>query len=270
MIKIKKLINKYIFHFIILRKIRSIFFKINRKPLFILGNPKSGTTIIGKLISKASNKSHTSDIRSVIKNSSEKLDLGLININTFINSHKYEFSKEIIKEPSLSFYAEELINEYPNSKFIWIIRNPLQNIRSILNRLKIDGNHHKIKFEDYDEINKNPAWKYNLEFRKNNKKFFYIEALAYRWNFLANLYFKNKDKIQLVKYEDFIINKKKYINNLLNTIQINKEKDIDEMVDTQFQPKGNSNIDINKFFGKKNKELILKICEKNMKKLNYL
>tara|TARA_E500000331_G_scaffold351889_1_gene399402 strand:- start:2191 stop:2364 length:174 start_codon:yes stop_codon:yes gene_type:complete len=57
---------------------------------------------------------------------------------------------------------------------------------------------------------------------------------------------------------------------LLNTIQINKEKDIDEMVDTQFQPKGNSNIDINKFFGKKNKELILKICEKNMKKLNYL
>ncbi len=57
---------------------------------------------------------------------------------------------------------------------------------------------------------------------------------------------------------------------MLNTIQINKEKDIDEMVDTQFQPKGNSNIDINKFFGKKNKELILKICEKNMKKLNYL
>jgi len=191
-------------------------------------------------------------------------------LNTFINSHKYEFSKEIIKEPSLSFYIEDLINEYPNSKFIWIVRDPLQNIRSILNRLKIKGNYSKIKFEDFEEINKNPAWKYNLEFREKNKSFFYIEALAYRWNFLANLYFKNKDKIQLVKYEDFIINKKDYIFNLLDKIQINKVMDIDNMIDIQYQPKGNSDVDINKFFGEKNKELIIKICEKNMKKFNYL
>ena len=117
-----------------LRIIRSIFFKINKKPIFILGNPKSGTTVIGKLISKASNKSHTSDIKSVIYNSSQKLDSGLISLNYFIKNHKYEFSKEIIKEPSLSYHVEDLIETYPDSKFIWIVRNPFQNIRSILNR----------------------------------------------------------------------------------------------------------------------------------------
>ena len=247
-----------------------MFFRINRKPLFILGNPKSGTTIIGKLISKASNKSHTSDIRSVINNPAKKIDLGKLSVREFIKFHKYEFSKEIIKEPSLSFYIDDLIEIYPNSKFIWIVRNPFQNIRSILNRLKIKGNYNKIKLDSFEEINKNPAWKYNLEFKKNNTNYLYIEAMAHRWNLLVDFYFKNQDKIILVKYEDFIADKKKYIYKLLDKLEINKVQEIDNFLDIQYQPKGNPSVDINKFFGEKNKEIILRICKKNMKKLNYL
>ena len=238
--------------------------------MFILGNPKSGTTIIGKLISKASNKSHTSDIRSVINNAAQKIDLGKLSIGEFIKLHKYEFSKEIIKEPCLSFYINDLIEIYPNSKFICIVRNPFQNIRSILNRLKIKGNYNKVKLDSFKEINKKPAWKYNLEFKKNNTNYLYIEAMAYRWNLLVDLYFKNQDKIILVKYEDFISDKKKYIYKLLNKLEINKVQEIDNFLNIQYQPKGNSNVDINKFFGEKNKETILRICKKNMKKLNYL
>ena len=94
--------------------------------------------------------------------------------------------------------------------------------------------------------------------------------MAHRWNLLVDFYFKNQDKIILVKYEDFIADKKKYIYKLLNKLEINKVQEIDNFLDIQYQAKGNSSVDINKFFGEKNKEIILRICKKNMKKLNYL
>ena len=143
---IKNLILRFIFSSVSIRKILSLFSKINSDPLLILGNQKSGTTVIASLLSKATKKTLTSDIKSLIKNPSLKLDFKLLCLNDFIKQHKYDFSKDIIKEPFLSFYAEELIESFPNAKIVWIVRNPYQNIRSILNRLKIPGNLQKIKF----------------------------------------------------------------------------------------------------------------------------
>ena len=45
----------------------------------------------------------------------------------------------------------------------------------------------------------------------------YIEVLAERWNIICNVYLENKENIILVKYEDFISDKK-------NTIQILSQK----------------------------------------------
>ena len=67
-----------------MRKILSIFSKVNPNPLFILGNPKSGTTIIADLLSRATKKSLTSDIKSLIKHTSLKLDFKLLSFDYFI------------------------------------------------------------------------------------------------------------------------------------------------------------------------------------------
>ena len=73
---------------------------------------------------------------SLIKNWKNKK----INTQDFINKNKVEFSSEIIKEPHLSIFYDELKIEYPNSKFVMVIRNPFDNIRSILDRLNVEGN----------------------------------------------------------------------------------------------------------------------------------
>ena len=255
-----------------MKKIKSFFSKVNSSPIFILGNPKSGTTVIANLLSKATNQSLTSDFQNAIKHTTLQLELDfkLLNFNNFIKQYKYEFSKEIIKEPFLSFYTEELIKSFPNAKFIWIVRNPYQNIRSILNRLKIPGNLPKINFNNFAELEKKPAWKLNLQskmFGYNSSN--YIEALAFRWNYAINIYKQNLDKIILVKYEDFIIDKKKYIDGLALDLGFTIQTDISNYVNIQYQPKGNAEIDLKEFFGEKNYKIIERLCKENMKKLGY-
>ena len=252
------------------RRILSIFSQIKPDPLFILGNPKSGTTIIANLLSKATKQTLTSDIQSIIKYAPLQLDFNLLSFDDFIKQHKYEFSKEIIKEPFLSFYTEELIKSFPNAKFIWIVRNPYQNIRSILNRLKIPGNLPKINFNNFTELEKTPAWKLNLQSRMlgyNSSN--YIEALAFRWNHVINIYKQNQNKIRLVKYEDFILDKQKYIENLALELDFTIQSNISNSVNIQYQPKGNSEIDLRKFFGVENYKIINKLCKENMQELGY-
>jgi len=253
-----------------IRKILSLFSKIKPDPLFVLGNPKSGTTVIANLLSKSTKQTLTSDIQSVIKNVSLQLDFNLISFDDFIKQHKYEFSKKIIKEPFLSFYTEELINSFPNSKIVWIVRNPYQNIRSILNRLKIPGNLQEIKFNQFIELEKTPAWKLNLQSEMLGiNSVNYIEAMAHRWNYLVNLYEKNKEKIILVRYEDFVKDKKGFIDNLTHKLGFDIKQDISDYVNVQYQPKGNYKVDLDKFFGSRNLDLISKVCKNNMKKLGY-
>jgi hypothetical protein len=239
--KINRKITDYLLYNFIIRSIWSFFSKKNPKPLFILGNPKSGTTIIANLLSKATKQTLTSDIKSVIKYAPLKLDFNLLSFDEFIKQHKYEFSKEIIKEPFLSFYTEELIKSFPDAKFIWIVRDPYQNIRSILNRLKIPGNLKEINFNHFTELEKNPAWKLNLQSKMFGYiSFNYIEAMAFRWNHAINIYQQHKDKIVLVKYEDFILDKKKYIEDLSLSLDLTVKSDISNYVNIQYQPKGKS------------------------------
>ena len=261
---------RFLFSSLSIRKILSLFYKIKPDPLFILGNPKSGTTVIANLLSKATKKTLTSDIKSVIKHANLNLDFNLLSFDDFIKQHKYEFSKEIIKEPFLSFYTEELIKSFPDAKFIWIVRDPHQNIRSILNRLKIPGNLKEINFNHFTELEKNPAWKLNLQSKMFGYiSFNYVEAMAFRWNHAINIYQQHKDRIVLVKYEDFKLDKKKYIEDLALELGFSIQTDISNYVNIQYQPKGNAEIDLKKFFGAENYSNIEKLCKKNMEKLGY-
>ena len=246
--------------------------KVNKNAWFILGNPKSGTTAIAKLLSIATDQSLTPDFVRAIKHSTLLLELryGLLSFQDFIEKYKYEFSQELIKEPALTFVAEELFQYFPNAKYLFIVRDPYQNIRSILNRLKIPGDLQDIDLFQWEELNKTPAWKIALQsemigFPTDS----YIKAMAYRWNFAVQTYLNNKDKFILVKYEDFNQDKENYIYELCKKIDLNVVNNISEHINVQYQPKGNHNVTIKDFFGEENLKKIEDICGENMKKLGY-
>lgn len=253
-------------------KIRSFNKTINSSPIFILGNQKSGTSVIASLLGKYIKRETSIDLAYANFNYKlyKYLKANKISIDDFVNHNKLEFSNEIIKEPHLSIFYPRLRIHFPKSKFVMIIRNPIHNIRSILDRLDIKGNKNKL-----DKVDKKKyfySWKLLLNNSWiNGEKQHYIETLAERWNIIANIYLNNKNDFTLIKYEDFLENKTKNISKLAYDLNFKEKNNISNIINKQYQPRGKERdknpID---FFGKKNYNRILVICEINMKKLGYL
>ena len=252
------------------RRNRNWFSTVHKKPHFILGNQKSGTSAIGNLVSMASNLPYSEDffVRGNI-NDILNYHSGKISFDEIINRYRYEFSKPLIKDPDLTFFANDLIRRFPGSGFIFIIRNPFQNIRSILNRLKIPGTDRDLS-SSQTILNEFPGWRIVLEglgpvINYEN----HIEVLAQRWVLAYKQYLKHEELIHLVRYEDFLSDKKSTIVNCCEKLGIGSDHSFHHLLDHQFQPKGNPDVDLKLFFGEHNYQLIQSTCEKPMETLGY-
>ena len=89
--------------------VRSSFAKVNPEPIFILGNQRSGTTAIAALLSQCTGKSVSLDIaRDINTRIARHLAEGKACFDDYIARFKLEFSREIIKEPGLTIYYDQL------------------------------------------------------------------------------------------------------------------------------------------------------------------
>lgn len=236
---------------------------INRKPLFILGNQKSGTTAIANLFSQSTNQSLFTD-GFCLSDQQMVCDLlaGNISLANYVSRYRYFFAHKIIKEPDIAFLLPQLQSLFPHARYIFIIRRPEDNIRSILDRLKIPGNLENIQNADLTELNKAWGWEIVLDGQLfNTKGSNYIETLALRWNAFANIYLQNKSKFYLIRYEDFVVNKKAVIEKAAEYFHMDIHVDIQNLVNVQFQSKGaNRNVPPLQFFGEKNLHMITSLC----------
>lgn len=234
--------------------------------IIVIGNQKSGTTAIASLVADYGKLSKTLDIQEIWEKE-RQIHAGQLPLSCFVRSTHHRFTSQLIKEPCLTFLYEELVELFPNSKYLFVIRHPAENIRSILDRLRIPGNlgHFKIK----DDLHK--AWKDVLDgsLLKTKSKH-YIAILAIRWVISTKTYLKHKDKMILIRYEDFIKNKYKNIQQIAEELKIEKKQDIGNILDKQYQPKGsNSGTPWNEFYSEKNLAIINKICKPYMKYFDY-
>lgn len=159
------------------------------KPFFILGHAKSGTTAISSLLSKATGKSVTIDLFYQIKNSPQNKILdevydGKISFKEFIDRNKFYFSTPLNKSPKFTQFHGELSQIFPGSKFIFIVRDPRDNIRSLLNRRKVPGNLSSFPGNEYYQLD---AFSDASLPGKT-----YIEKIAYGWCRAVEKYTQNQ------------------------------------------------------------------------------
>ena len=186
------------------RKIKSIFSKVNLNELqqknggenniFILGMPRSGTTLIEKIISSHSNVSSISESNFIPEKVYEYLNKdseGFINFlksnfqdkyNTFIKSFNIK-GKIVLDKTLTNFWHIGCIKIFfPKAKIIHVFRNPKDNCLSIFENLF-----------DYPE-----GW--NSDQNELAEYYLIYKDLMNFWNKL----FENS--ILHIKYEDIILN----------------------------------------------------------------
>jgi len=222
-------------------------------------------------LGEATEHSYTIDIFCFYGDATKQLLTGTRDFEAFVQEARYYFSKDIVKEPSFIAFYDELLDRFPDAKRVFILRHPVDNVRSILNRLdlpghldQLDSNHWK----QVDDISSN--WKLILEgtlFGHEGRD--YIETLALRWRQAAQLYRQHEDDFALIKYEDFNAGKKHAIHRLAAQLGLEVTNNIEDLVDVQYQPKGQADVTPEAFFGARNLATIERVVRNEMKALDY-
>ena len=249
---------------------RSTLVKPEERPVFVLGNQKSGTTAIASLLADHTESTASLDIQDfeLLEHTYPALIQGDITTKAFETLHAPFFSKKVIKECLLTTAFDDLKALHPNAEFVFIVRDPRDNIRSILDRFRIPGDRDNV---NWSQISLPPLWAYvfGLKWRPLKGKN-YIDMLASRWNEIVNIYLKYQDKFRLVKYENFNNDKATLISDLARTLGLEPKADITDKIDIQFQPAGaNRELDWIDFYGSKNLNIINRRCSEYVEALDY-
>lgn len=246
----------------------SPFCKITEKPLFVLGNQKSGTTVIAALLAKHTGLTATLDFRYPSEVELGEVQAGRMSLERFVQRRALHFSRSLIKEPELTVLYEPLSIVFPDANFVMVMRDPRDNIRSLLNRVDIPGNLEDIPPEYLDTLNL--VWRRILKgdtlgLKGSN----YIDALALRWNDAAKTYLTHRKNIHLIRYEDFNADKAQSIVDLAKKLGLPRKSDITAEVDVQYQGRGNRDIAWLDFFGEHNVRMIEKRSGRYLREFGY-
>ena len=240
---------------------------VNERPIFVLGNQKAGTTVIAALLAEYTGASATLDLRFPSASALQTVHAGERSLADFVADRAWYFSKEVIKEPELTFLYSELASLFPHAQFVVVVRDPRDNIRSLLDRVGLPGNRERLSRGALDGAN--AIWTSIVKGEVLNAGGqTYIETLAARWNRATEAYLEN-ERSNLIRYESFLEDKEREIARLAKRLGCVARHDISKKKDVQYQPRGNRNVSWEQFYGVENLVRIEQLCERRMRKLGY-
>jgi len=264
--------NKILFNWTpALRPLVYRFYRPREAPVFVLGNQKSGTSAVAALLARACGLSYDIDLGGLRVPEYERIYTDPASLPGVLRERAcIEFSKELIKEPNLTFLLPQLQSLHPRSRHAFVVRDPRANIRSICNRLEIPGDQRRIAPAAHPEIS--PIWEailYNRWVGDTGRPLNYIGRSAERWRIAADLCLASSPATQLIRYEDFCADKLAAIADLAGRLGLAVKHDVTPYLDVQYQRPGKKVTDYSAFFGAENLEVILGECGPAMNKLGY-
>ena len=184
--------------------------KIKNIPIFILGMPRSGTTLIEQILSSHSKIHGAGELIYLPQIIDRVFTYDRSDFNDTINKIRYEYSEKLSKLSNNQYIIDKLplnfrwigfiIKAFPEAKILHIDRNPMA----------VCWSNYKINFRDS-----------GMEFTLSQKDIaeyyvLYKEIMNY-WNV------KFKEKIININYEKFVLNHEKETKNILDKIDLNWE-----------------------------------------------
>lgn len=242
---------------------------IHPAPVFVLGNQKCGTTVIAALLGARTGQAVSLDLRFEIAwPTAHRVYAGELPFDKFLRLHRLDFSRPIVKEPSLTLLFPQLAQRFPQSQFIFVVRDPRDNIRSILDRLDLPGNLPDLGRADRRRLSR--GWDVifagrGLGLEGEN----YVDLLAARWNRMVDIYLEHRARFTLMRYEDFLRDKTAAIDGLVAAVGLQPVQDIADKTDMPYQRRGRSETDWTEFFGPGRLARINVLCGERMRQVGY-
>ena len=236
-----------------------------------LGHQKSGTTAIANLVAKRAGLSYSNDpvyncARKSVKNLKmlENDDLSIIDV---VNNNKGLFYRDVVKDPDFSLSPSIVKEIYPSAKIVFISRKPEDIIRSIFDRLGLDGRNGETSVDGELLHKPTPHWEYMLNGDGIDGRTC-VERLASRIERVTIKYLEIKDECILINYEDFRKDKLDFIDRIIQKLGLQPLNNIDRYLDYQFQPKGISS-QPEEFFSTTNQKIIDNCCKITKSQFGY-
>lgn len=228
--------------------IRGAFSRVHERPVLVLGNQKSGTSAIAALFARRVGLSATLDILSeVYWPLYPRVVTGQWTMDQYVLRYRAAFSRGLVKDPNLTLVADALLSRFPDSPVIFVVRDPRDNLRSLLNRLDLPGDE-PIPVASLTGLT--PAWRRIVDGRwLGLDGDDHLSLLAERWRLCARVYGKHAERMRLVRYEDFVADKLGTLDALANDLGFSPTVDVRGQLDDAFQPRGNREVTPAEFFG---------------------
>ena len=102
------------------------FGRLHQSPILVLGIQKSGTTAIGASLAAHLDVPATRDPFYRIGDFTleDRVFSGELPLARFIAAHRRFFRQPLIKEPSFTFFDQELRQVFPRATFLFVVRDP--------------------------------------------------------------------------------------------------------------------------------------------------
>jgi hypothetical protein len=241
----------------------------NPRPVVVFGNQKSGTTAIAAFLGRLSGASVALDMeREWRAPSYQHVASGEMTMGAFRHRNRLELSRAIVKEPNLLTIWPQFLAAVPEARCLLVVRDPRDNLRSILDRLGLPGDREELTPAQRGA--NGPGWALYLDgswlgLKPGN----YIETMARRWNLGYRFLTANRERTLLVRYEDFLRDKEGVIARAAAGVGLPARYPLGAEADRQYQPKGTGNRDWRAVFGDSNLGRIERICAEGMEALGY-
>lgn len=240
------------------------------RPVFLLGNQKAGTSAIAGLLGMLTGLSTTVDLRRENHRQTYlRLVRGELDFDRFVRRNGLDFSRAIIKEPNLTLFHDALRARWPEARFAFIVRDPRDNLRSILDWLRIPGDLERLEPRHMEHVD--PGFELVLDGRwcGIGGGDHYVDRLAERWNVLADVWLEHRESMPLIRYEDFLRDKRGELERLARALGCTPRHDIGPALDRAFRPRGRVRAGAAQFFGPRNLARIDSRCAERMRAFGY-
>ena len=207
---------------------------------WIFGLPKSGTTVFAAALSEVTSSSALLDTPLLWGTANKPLNES--EMKALVAAHPVTFSPTLWKEPNATFYPEASMAASQANRHILLVRGPLQNIRSHMDRLGLKGDATSVDLAALNPLY-HPAFLHHADQPP-------ALTLARRWRDTHNKGCWETPEVQVHTYESFMANPEAVLEATAQHLGLPVLRQPVRSLAKQQQPRGaNRNVRPEMFFG---------------------